>query len=62
MTMSKYTINYICTDKYGHSVVKSEEHLNNTINEAIEIVKSKWVNWQVKILWAGILKTDGWPG
>ena len=60
--MSKYTINYTCTDKYGHIVVKSEEHLNNTIDEAIDIVKSKFVSCQVKILWAGILKTDGWPG
>lgn len=60
--MSKYTINYTCTDKYGHIDFRSEEHLSNTINEAIDIVKSKMGNWQIKILWAGIMKKDGWPG
>jgi len=60
--MNRFTINYICTDKYGHHVIRSEEYLKNTIDEAIKIVKSKWANWQVKVIWAGILKTDGWPG
>jgi len=57
--MNKYTVNFICDDKDGHSVVRSEEFIQAAVEEAIDLVKKKWASWKVKILWAGIRQTDG---
>ena len=37
----------------------SEEIIWTGVKEAIEIVKKEWANCKVKILWAGIRRTDG---
>ncbi len=57
--MNTYTVNFICEDKEGHNVVRSEEIIWTGVEEAIEIVKKEWASWKVKILWAGIRRTDG---
>ena len=57
--MNRYTVNFICEDKEGHKVVRSEEIIWTGVKEAIEIVKKEWANCKVKILWAGIRQTDG---
>jgi hypothetical protein len=57
--MNRYTVNFICEDKEGHKVVRSEEIIWTGLKEAIEIVKKEWGSSKVKILWAGIRRTDG---
>ncbi|MGZ8224788.1 MAG: hypothetical protein ACXW0H_07450 [Methylobacter sp.] len=56
--MNRYTVNFICTDSNGVNVTRSEEISWIEINEAIEMVKLKWLSWDIKILWAGIRLTD----
>lgn len=58
--MHRYTVNFICTDNGGVSVVRSEEFLGDKVDEVVEIVKRKWAIWQpIRILWAGVRHTDG---
>lgn len=57
--MNRVTVNFICSDKNGRDVVRSEEVVWIGVDEVVEIVKKKWANWDVKILWAGIRLTDG---
>ncbi len=60
--MSTFTVNFICEDKEGHNIVRSEEIVREGVKgvqEAIKIVKKEWADWKVKILWAGIRQTDG---
>jgi len=56
--MNRYTVNFICKDSNGGSVARSEEIVWIEVNEAIEMIKLKWLNWDVKIIWAGIRLTD----
>ncbi len=57
--MNRYTVNFICKDKQGHNVVRSEEMLKNGLEEVIEIIKRKWASWEIEIIWAGIRLNDG---
>ncbi len=58
--MHRFTVNFICTDKGGANVVRSEEFLGDKVDEVVEIVKRKWALLQpIRILWAGMRRTDG---
>jgi len=57
--MNRYTVNFICKDKDGRNVIRSEEFFWNGVDEVIEMVKLKWGDWDVEIIWAGIRLTDG---
>ena len=39
--MNRYTVNFICEDKEGHKVVRSEEIIWTGVKEAIEIIKKE---------------------
>lgn len=56
--MNRYTVNFICKNNDGANVVRSEEFFLNGVEEVIDMVKRKWVKWDVTILWAGIRLTD----
>lgn len=57
--MNRYTVNFICRDKNGHDVIRSEEFFWSRVDEVIEMVKLEWAGWDVEILWAGIRLNDG---
>jgi hypothetical protein len=56
--MNRYTVNFICKDKEGHNIVRSEELVREEVDEAIELVKKEWPSWDIEILSAGIRPTD----
>lgn len=57
--MNRYTVNFICKDKDDRNAVRSEEFFWNRVDEVVEMVKLKWISWDIEIIWAGIRRTDG---
>ena len=62
--MNRYTVNFICRDNEGHNVVRSEEFdwvgvRLEGVDKVIEMVRRKWREWDIEILWAGVRHTDG---